>query len=223
MIAQLRLPASVIACLFDLDGVLTRTASLHAAAWKETFEELGHTFSLDDYDRYVDGRERNDGVRAFLASRGVTLSDAVVRAIGVRKNERVLELIREQGVEPYEDAIDLIRAARAAGLGLAVVSSSTNCASVLDAAGLGACFDTIVIPGPGLAGKPAPDMFLEAARRLGVEPAHAAVFEDALVGVEAGRAGGFNPVVGVDRTGERDALLAHGADVVVERLDELVG
>jgi beta-phosphoglucomutase family hydrolase len=222
MIAELRLPASVAACLFDLDGVLTNTAVLHAAAWKETFEELGHTFSQLDYDRYVDGRERDDGVRAFLASRGVTLNDAVVHAVGARKNARVLELIREQGVEPYDDAVELVRAADLAGLALAVVSSSTNCAAVLDAAGLGGCFETIVVPAPGLAGKPAPDMFLEAARRLGVQPACAAVFEDALVGVEAGRAGGFRPVIGVDRTGERDALLAHGADIVVERLDTLL-
>jgi beta-phosphoglucomutase family hydrolase len=240
---RLLLPATVTACLFDLDGVLTRTATLHAAAWKSMFDEFlrrrGGPFvpfdAHDDYDNHVDGKERNDGVRSFLAARGIELAEGAaddppeldtVRGLGNRKNALVLELIRRRGVEPYPDAVRLLGAVRAAGVPSAVVSSSTNCRDVLAAAGLAGFFDArvdaVVAAAERLAGKPAPDMFVAAARRLGVAPASAAVFEDALVGVEAGRAGGFSPVVGVDRVGQADALRAHGADIVVRRLDELL-
>jgi beta-phosphoglucomutase family hydrolase len=232
-LARPRLSTAVRACLFDLDGVLTKTAVLHAEAWKETFDEFLHArpepfaaFKQPDYDRYVDGKKRDDGVRSFLRARAIELPEEDVRALGNRKNALVLDLIRRRGVEPYDDAVRFVESVRAAGLATGVVSSSTNCRDVLAAAGLAGLFDArvdaVVAAAEGLAGKPAPDMFVACARRLGVEPAAAAVFEDALVGVEAGRAGRFALVVGVDRVGQGAALRRHGADVVVTRLTELL-
>jgi beta-phosphoglucomutase family hydrolase len=235
------------ACLFDLDGVLTKTAKLHAAAWKDMFdaylrqraERAGDPFvpfdAAADYDEYVDGKPRYEGVQSFLASRGIELPrgepsdppDAeTVDGLGNRKNEIVLRLIRERGVEPYEGSVRYVHAAREAGLRRAVVSSSTNCREVLIAAGIEDLFevriDGVLAERQHLRGKPAPDTFLAGARALGVEPAHAAVFEDALAGVAAGRAGRFGFVVGVDRVGQADALREHGADVVVSDLSELL-
>ena len=244
----LGLPAGTRACLFDLDGVLTRTAAVHAQAWKQTFDAFlrtraartGTSFTpFDagaDYHEYVDGESRLDGVRAFLASRGIELPEGdaaadppgaeTVHGLGSRKNELLLELIRRHGVDAYEGSVRYVRAARDAGLGRAVVSSSENCRQVLDAARIADLFevriDGIVVRKHQLRGKPAPDEFLAAARALDVVPAEAAVFEDALAGVEAGRAGAFGFVVGVDRVGQADALREHGADVVVDDLAGLL-
>jgi beta-phosphoglucomutase family hydrolase len=244
---MLGLPDGVTACLFDLDGVLTQTAKVHAAAWKEMFDdylsgraertsEAFVPFDLvRDYDEYVDGKPRYDGVRSFLASRGVKLAEGdpddppgteTIRGLGDRKNEIVLRLIRGQGVEPYDGSVRYVEAVRKAGLRRAVVSSSANCRDVLLAAGIENLFeeiiDGVVTEREHLHGKPAPDTFLAGARALRVEPAQAAVFEDALAGVEAGRAGRFGHVVGVDRVGQAEALAAHGADVVVGDLAELL-
>jgi beta-phosphoglucomutase family hydrolase len=242
----LGLPDHIEACLFDLDGVLTQTATVHAKAWKEMFDDYLRErakrtgddfapFTDDDYDDYVDGKPRYDGVRSFLASRGIELPDGTpddepgtetIDGLGNRKNDLVLALIERDGVDAYEGSVRYVRAARDAGLRRAVVSSSSNCRDVLDAAGILDLFEEIVdgnvATRQGLKGKPAPDTFLEGARRLGVDAAHAAVFEDAVAGVEAGRAGGFGHVVGVDRVGHADALKAHGADVVVRDLSELL-
>jgi beta-phosphoglucomutase family hydrolase len=243
----LGLPENVQACLFDLDGVLTETAKVHAAAWKEMFDEYlqdraartGEDFvpfdEKDDYDTYVDGKPRHDGVRSFLASRGIELPEGkpdeppsaeTVHGLGSRKNEIVLRMIREQGVEAYPGSRLYLEAAREAGLRRAVVSSSTNCRDVLAAAGIEDFFDVridgIVAERERLKGKPAPDTYLAAAKLLDVTPDAAAVFEDALAGVEAGRAGGFACVVGVDRVGQADALREHGASVVVRDLAELL-
>jgi beta-phosphoglucomutase family hydrolase len=244
---MLGLPNGVQAGLFDLDGVLTKTAVVHAAAWKQMFDEYLREraeregtefvpFDPDaDYGRYVDGKPRTDGVRSFLASRGIELPEGspadpsgaeTVIGLGNRKNDLVLRLIREQGVEAYEGSVRYLEAAREAGLRRAVVSSSANCRDVLDAAGIEEFFevriDGIVAEQEGLRGKPAPDTFLAGARALGLGPEEAAVFEDALAGVEAGRAGGFAYVVGVDRLGQADALRERGADVVVKDLVELL-
>ena len=244
---MLGLPEGVRACLFDLDGVLTQTAKVHAAAWKEMFDgflreraaRAGEPFrpfdAVADYDEYVDGMPRYDGVRSFLAARGIDLPEGeendpvsaeTVHGLGNRKNEIVLRLIREQGVEPYEGSVRYLRAAREAGLRRAVVSSSSNCREVLAAAGIEDLFeqriDGLVAERDHLKGKPAPDTFLAAARALGVTPGQAAVFEDALAGVAAGRGGDFACVVGVDRVGQADELRAHGADVVVSDLAELL-
>jgi beta-phosphoglucomutase family hydrolase len=243
---MLDLPDGIRACLFDLDGVLTQTAKIHARAWKEMFDDFlrewaqrtgepFHEFDRPtDYDEYVDGKPRLDGVHSFLQSRGIELPmgspsdppDAeTVHALGTRKNDLVLELIRQQGVEPYEGSVRLAEAAREQGMRRAVVSSSTNCRDVLVAAGIEQLFEEVVdgtvAEREGLAGKPAPDTFLAGARLVGVEPAQAVVFEDALAGVEAGRAGDFGWVVGVDRTGQAAALRERGADVVQD-LDELL-
>ena len=244
---MLDLPEGVKACLFDLDGVLTQTAKIHAQAWKEMFDEFlrdwaertgepFHEFDRPtDYDEYVDGKPRLEGVRSFLESRHFHLPpgspqdppDAdTIHALGTRKNDLVLRLIHEQGVEPYEGSVRFVEQVRDAGLRRAVVSSSTNCKDVLEAAGIEHLFeariDGIVAEREHLAGKPAPDTFLQGARVLGAEPLQAVVFEDALAGVEAGRAGNFRWVVGVDRTGHADALRQHGADVVVQDLAELL-
>ncbi|WP_180686774.1 HAD family hydrolase [Streptomyces gossypiisoli] len=244
---MLGLPDHIRACLFDLDGVLTQTAKVHAAAWKETFDAFlrqraareGGAFvpfdAVQDYDDYVDGRPRQDGVRTFLASRGIQLPEGspddgpdreTVHGVGNRKNELVLRMIREQGVEPYEGSVAFVRAAREAGLRRAVVSSSANCRDVLIAAGIEDLFegrvDGITTREQGLRGKPAPDTYLAGARLLGVDPGAAAVFEDALAGVEAGRAGHFGVVVGVDRVGQAAELRRHGADLVVTDLAELL-
>jgi beta-phosphoglucomutase family hydrolase len=234
---MLKLPEGITACLFDLDGVVTQTAKLHAAAWKEMFdaflreraEETGEPFeefTPSDYDRYVDGRPRLDGVRTFLAARGIEHDDELVRRLGDRKQELVLTLIRERGVEVYDGSIDFIKEAQREGLRRAVVSSSANTREVLKSVGIEDLFeavvDGIVAQQEGLPGKPAPDTFIAGARKLGAEPPEAVVFEDALAGVEAGRAGGFGYVVGVDRTGQREALKQNGADVVVDDLSELI-
>src|SRR5437763_10647465 len=244
---MLGLRDGMVACLFDLDGVLTQTAKVHAEAWKEMFDAFlrkraqrtGAQFEpfdpVRDYDEYVDGKPRYDGVRSFVESRAIALEDGspsdrpsaeTVHGLGNRKNEIVLKLIHERGVEPYEGSVRYVHAAREAGLRRAVVSSSTNCRDVLAAAGMADLFDEIidgvVADRERLAGKPAPDTFLAGARAVGVEPGQAAVVEDALAGVEAGRAGKFAVVVGVDRVGQADALRAHGADVVVRDLAELL-
>jgi beta-phosphoglucomutase family hydrolase len=243
----LGLPDSIRACLFDLDGVLTRTAEVHAAAWKEMFDAFLRErargtgdpivpFDLvRDYDAYVDGKPRYDGVRSFLASRGIQLPEGApddppeaetISGLGNRKNELVLAMIHRQGVEAYGGSVQYVRAARSAGLRTAVVTSSANGREVLEAAGIDDLFevlvDGIVAEQKHLKGKPAPDVFLAAADALEVEPSQAAVFEDALAGVEAGKAGCFGFVVGVDRTGQAAALLEHGADVVVSDLAQLL-
>ena len=244
---MLDLPDGITTCLFDLDGVLTQTARVHAQAWKQMFDEFlrdwsertGQPFEPfdrpTDYDEYVDGLPRLDGVKSFLDSRGIDLPmgapsdppDAdTIHGLGTRKNDLVLELIRQQGVEPYEGSVRFAEAARDQGLRRAVVSSSTNCQDVLVVAGIEHLFeeriDGVVAEREGLAGKPAPDTFLAGARTLGAQPSQAAVFEDAQAGVEAGRAGNFGWVVGVDRTGQAEALRRRGADVVVQDLGELL-
>jgi beta-phosphoglucomutase family hydrolase len=231
---MLKLPDEITACLFDLDGVLTQTAKLHSAAWKQMFDEflrerLGEgfePFDESDYERYVDGRPRLDGVRTFLDARGIEHDAELDRQLGDRKNELVLQLIRERGVEVYDGSIEFVEQAREQGLRRAVVSSSANTREVLASVGIEQLFeavvDGVVAEREGLAGKPAPDTFLAGASALGVEPRQAAVFEDALAGVEAGRAGDFGCVVGVDRTGQADALAEHGADMVVGDLSELI-
>jgi HAD superfamily hydrolase (TIGR01509 family) len=225
-------------------GVLTQTARIHAQAWKQMFDDFLRVWAdrtdepfepfdrPTDYDEYVDGLPRLDGVRSFLQSRGIELpmgspSDPpeaeTVHALGTRKNDLVLELIRG---EPYEGTVRFAEAARDQGLRRAVVSSSTNCRDVLVAARidhlLEEVIDGVVAERDGLAGKPAPDTFLAGARAVGVEAAAAAVFEDALAGVQAGRADDFGYVVGVDRTGQAEALKQRGANVVVEDLAELL-
>ncbi len=239
---MLGLPDHVTACLFDLDGVLTKTATVHAAAWKRTFDAFlagraGQAQFDEDHDylEYVDGKPRLEGVRAFLQSRGITLPEGTpddppdaetVQGLGTRKNEMVNQVIEKDGVEAYPGSVRYVRAARDAGLDCAVVSSSSNTRAVLRAAGIDELFETaidgVVADREHLRGKPAPDTFLAGARALGVEPRQAAVFEDALAGVEAGRAGRFGAVVGVDRHGAADALRAHGADVVVGDLAALL-
>jgi len=240
-------PAGITTCLFDLDGVLTQTARIHAQAWKEMFDAFlrdwadrhGQPFEAfdrpTDYDEYVDGKPRLDGVHSFLVSRGIELpmgspadppEAETVHGLGTRKNDLVLELIRQQGVEPYEGSVRFAETVRDQGLRRAVVSSSTNCRDVLVAAGIDHLFEEImdgtIAERERLAGKPAPDTFLAAARMLGAQPAEAAVFEDAQAGVEAGRAGNFGWVVGVDRTGQAEALRRRGADLVVQDLGELL-
>jgi beta-phosphoglucomutase family hydrolase len=234
---MLKLPDGIRACLFDLDGVITQTAKLHSAAWKEMFDDFlreraertGEAFApfeAIDYERYVDGRPRLDGVRTFLAARGIEHDEELVRTLGDRKNELVLKLIRERGVEVYDGSIDFVKRARDQGLRRAVVSSSANTREVLESVGIEDLFeavvDGLVATREGLPGKPAPDTFLAGARAVGVESAQAAVFEDALAGVEAGRAGNFGWVVGVDRAGQAAALAEHGADIVVSDLSELI-
>ena len=244
---MLGLPDGVSACLFDLDGVLTQTAKVHAAAWKSMFDEFLRDRAerhhqefvpfdeVEDYDRYVDGKPRYDGVRSFLESRGIELPQGdpsdppasnTIDGLGNRKNELVLKLIHEQGVQPYEGSVAYVKAVIDAGLKHAVVSSSTNTRDVLRAAGIDGLFDVIVdgvvADREHLKGKPAPDTYLAGAKALGVQAREAAVYEDALAGVEAGRAGNFGFVVGVDRVGQAVALKEHGADVVVDDLAELL-
>jgi beta-phosphoglucomutase family hydrolase len=234
----LGLPPTIRACLFDLDGVLTQTATAHAAAWKEMFDEFlraraestGEPFvqfdAVADYLAYVDGKPRYDGVRSFLASRGIDLAEEAVQELGNRKNALVREMIQRVGVTTFEGSIRYVMAARDAGLHRAVVSASENTPAVLEAAGIADLFevriDGTVAREEGLRGKPAADTFLAAARALGVPAGEAAVFEDALAGVEAGRAGHFGFVVGVDRSGQAEALRLHGADIVVSDLAELL-
>ncbi|MGH9103728.1 MAG: HAD-IA family hydrolase [Acidimicrobiales bacterium] len=240
------------ASLFDLDGVLTETASLHASAWKTAFDELlrrragtGGSGTGDDslrpfdeesdYDDYVDGKPREHGVIDFLASRGIELAagspedpagDETVQGVGNAEDRRFHELLDQRGVEAYPGSVRLVEALRRAGQACAVVSSSRSCRRILEAAGIAELFDAVVdgtdTDRLGLAGKPDPAAYLEAAGRLGTPPSRSSVFEDALVGVEAGAAGGFGVVVGVDRHGEREALAQRGADIVVSDLSELV-
>lgn len=244
---MLGLPEGVTACLFDLDGVLTQTAKVHAQAWKSMFDDFLKSWSSEhgqqfvpfdtheDYDKYVDGKPRYEGVRSFLASRKIELPQGTpedpptartIDGLGNRKNELVLKLIHDNGVEPYDGSVRYVKAAINAGLRRAVVSSSTNCRDVLKAAGIDDLFeeivDGVVADRQHLKGKPAPDTFLAGARALGVEPSAACVYEDALAGVEAGRAGDFRFVVGVDRVGQATALKEHGADIVVKDLAELL-
>lgn len=244
---MLGLPGETRGCLFDLDGVLTKTAQLHAAAWKQLFDgylgdrarRLGEPFvpfdPVRDYNRDVDGKPREEGVRSFLATRGIQLpagsSDdppgaETTHGLGARKNEILIGLLRERGVRTYEGSIRYVRAARTAGLRTAVVSSSLNCREVLIAAQIADLFeiriDGVIAHQQHLQGKPRPDTYLAAARALHLQPARCVVFEDALAGVEAGRAGGFGFVVGVDRTGQAAELRARGADVVVSSLADLL-
>ena len=241
------LPQGVVALLFDLDGVLTDTAAVHAAAWKAAFDDhlrqrsarTGEPFvpfdAVADYLAHVDGKPRQDGVRDFLARRGITLPEGhhddppdrdTVHGLGNRKNVALLEKIHTDGVRVYEDGRRLLQAARDVGLLTAVVSSSANTEQVLAVTALADLVDVrvdgVVARERGLPGKPAPDTFLAAAEELGVAPAQAVVLEDALSGVQAGRAGGFGLVVGVDRAGHAEALRAAGADVVVSDLTELL-
>ncbi|WP_433828134.1 beta-phosphoglucomutase family hydrolase [Actinoplanes sp. CA-015351] len=244
---MLGLPSQVTVCLFDLDGVLTDTALVHGAAWKQTFDSFLESWSKRhgqpfvpfdsgvDYHRYVDGRQRADGVRTFLASRGITLPEGdpddgvdaeTVNGVGNRKNVLVLQKIKEGAVQVYPGSVEYLKAAKAAGLRRAVVSASANCKDVLEAAGIADLLevrvDGVVARELGLPGKPAPDTFLYAAKLLNAAPETCVVFEDAQAGVAAGRAGGFGHVVGVDRVGQAEALLEHGADVVVTDLSELL-
>jgi beta-phosphoglucomutase family hydrolase len=243
----LGLPPGVTACLFDLDGVLTQTALVHNAAWKQTFDDFlkawserhGQSYvpfdSGSDYQDYVDGRPRADGVRTFLASRGITLPDGApndgsdeltVNGIGNRKNELVLQKIKEGAVQVYPGSVEYLNAAKAAGLRRAVVSASANCQEVLKAAGIAELIeervDGITARAEHLPGKPAPDTFQHAAKLLDTAPENCAVFEDAQAGVAAGKAGGFGIVVGVDRVGQAEALLRNGADIVVKDLSDLL-
>ncbi|MBY8880075.1 HAD family hydrolase [Actinacidiphila acidipaludis] len=242
---EIGLPDGVRACLFDLDGVLTPTAAVHAAAWKEMFDAFlqdrdGAGFRpfdpVADYDTYVDGRPRADGVRTFLASRDIELPEGeeddppeavTVHGLGNRKNALVLEKIRTEGVQAYPGSVRYVEAVRAAGLRTAVVSSSANCRDVLVSAGIEHLMDVrvdgLTILDRGLRGKPKPDTFLEAAKDLGVTAEQSVVFEDALVGMDAGREGQFGYVVGVDRVGQAEELRRHGADTVVTDLAELLG
>ena len=235
------------AVLFDLDGVLTDTAAVHARAWKTMFDEFLRDwaerygqpftpFSIDrDYKTYVDGKPRYDGVRSFLLSRGIELPEGdtddppkmeTVRGLGNRKNVLVNRLLDDEGVVRYEGSVRLVEQLRDRGIKRAVVSSSKNCAAVLEAAGISDLFDAridgVVAAERGLPGKPAPDTFLAAAADLGAPPDRAVVVEDAISGVQAGRAGGFGLVIGIDREGDPDALRSNGADVVVSDLGELV-
>jgi beta-phosphoglucomutase family hydrolase len=237
---RLGLPDGILGCLFDLDGVLTHTATVHEAAWREVFDAVlaAHHqpgFTHEDYLRYVDGKPRRSGVRDLLASRDITLPEGepddppeadTIAGVGNRKNVLLLERLDRDGVEVMPGSADYLRAARAAGLRTAVVTASANGAQVVRAAGLEDLVeervDGVVAQREGLPGKPAPDTFLAAARLLGIEAGAAAVFEDALAGVAAGRAGGFGFVVGLGRDDHADALRENGADVVVADLSELL-
>jgi beta-phosphoglucomutase family hydrolase len=244
---MLGLPDGIRGCLFDLDGVLTKTAQVHDAAWQEMFDgylrersrRTGEPFvpfdRVVDYENLVDGKPRADGTRSFLQSRGIELPEGspddppdaeTVEGLSNRKNEILLRRIGEDGVAAYPGSVRYVRATRDAGLRRAVVTSSANCRDVLAAAGIGDLFeahiDGLTVEREHLRGKPAPDTFLAGARALGLEPRAAAVFEDALAGVAAGRAGRFGFVVGVDRLGQAGALAGHGADVVVTDLAELL-
>jgi beta-phosphoglucomutase family hydrolase len=234
---HLLLPPSTRACLFDLDGVLTQTAKLHAVAWKQMFDaflrqrakQTGgafQPFEVADYTQYVDGKLRVDGAKAFLESRGIFLPDAEIADLAREKDDFLLELLQKRHVETYAGSVRFVKAVRRAGLRTAVVSASKHCKEVLKSAGMLQLFDAridgVVAAEEHLPGKPAPDTFIAAAHAVGVEPADAAVFEDALAGVEAGRAGHFGYVVGVDRVGQAAELRAHGADLVVTDLAALL-
>jgi beta-phosphoglucomutase family hydrolase len=244
---MLGLPDTVRACLFDLDGVLTDTASVHKKAWKAMFdsylrdraERTGEPFIpfdiAADYQTYIDGKKREDGVRSFLAARGITLAEGdpddrpsaeTVHGLGNRKNDLFQQTIHEDGVKVFDGSRRYLDAVADAGLAVAVVSSSANTREVLEVTGLDKFVqqrvDGVTMRQENIAGKPAPDSFLRAAELLGVPPAEGAVFEDALAGVEAGRRGHFGFVVGVDRVGQAEALRRKGADIVVSDLAELL-
>ncbi|MDP9167645.1 MAG: beta-phosphoglucomutase family hydrolase [Actinomycetota bacterium] len=244
---MLGLPDDVHACLFDLDGVLTDTASVHRKAWKAMFDDFLEKWSTRngsafvpfdagaDYFTYVDGKKREDGVRSFLASRDITLPDGdqddgedaeTVSGLGNRKNAAFQHTLHTDGVKVFEGSRRYMEQVRQQGFPVAVVSSSANTREVLELTGLAQFVDQrvdgVTMREHHIEGKPAPDSYLEGARRLGVSPAEAAVFEDALSGVAAGRAGHFGVVVGVDRVGQAEALRQHGADVVVTDLADLL-
>ena len=244
---MLGLPDEVRACLFDLDGVLTDSARVHTRAWKSMLDaylerraQRAHTAfvpfdPVDDYRTYIDGKKRQDGVRSFLASRNIALPDGdlddpptaeTINGLGNRKNALFQQILQAQGVEVFDGSRRYLEAVHAAGIPAAVVSSSANTQQVLEITGLDRYVqqrvDGVTIREENLRGKPAPDSFLRGADLLGVEPAHAAVFEDALAGVAAGRAGKFGFVVGVDRLDQADALQRNGADVVVTDLAQLL-
>ena len=244
---MLGLPDGITACLFDMDGVITQTAKVHDAAWKEMFDEFLRDWSKahnekfvpfdsgHDYGEYVDGKPREDGIESFLDSRGIKLPEGqasdkpgtqTVYGLGNRKNDLFLQVLKRDGVQPYEGSVHYLEAVRKAGLRTAIVSSSANTADVLKSAGVAGYFEVRIdyqaAAEHKLHGKPAPDTFLEAARELGVPAANAVVYEDALSGVAAGKAGHFGFVVGVDRVGQADQLRAHGADVVVKDLADLL-
>jgi beta-phosphoglucomutase family hydrolase len=241
------LPDGVVACLFDMDGVVTQTAVVHAAAWKEMFDDFLRDYAARtgtkfvpfdphaEYDTYVDGKPRLDGTRSFLESRGIHLPEGTpddppgtptIYGLSNRKNNLVLAKIAAGGVQVYDGTITYIRAIKDKGVSTAIVSASANTKQVLDSAGIAGLFDFrmdgVIAAERGLHGKPAPDTYLAAAQELNVTPDHAAVFEDAQSGVAAGRAGGFALVVGVDRVGQADELRKHGADIVVEDVAELL-
>ncbi len=238
MAVTLGLPEGVRACLFDLDGVLTDTASVHRKAWKEMFDAYlsarakreGNRFvpfdTDADYESCVDGKRREDGVRSFLQSRGITLPDGEVEKLGDRKNELFQQVMRSDGVEVFEGSRRYLEAVSAAGLAVAVVSSSANTREVLEITGLAKFIevrvDGVTMREENIAGKPAPDSFLRAAQLLDVSADHAVVFEDAIAGVAAGRAGDFGCVVGVDRVDHAKELRDNGADIVVGDLAELL-
>ena len=232
------------AVIFDLDGVVTRTARIHAAAWKDLFDEYLEKHSQDEsfepfdsdaeYLTYVDGKPRYDGVKSFLASRDIKIpygnvddsaDEETVCGLGNRKNRLFLERLKDEGVEVYETTIALIGRLRNRGFKTAIISSSKNCADILAAADITGLFDVRVdgveSEALDIAGKPAPDIFLEAARRLEVEPERCVVVEDAISGVRAGSKGGFGLVIGVDRDDQSKALKKEGADIVVKDLEEV--
>lgn len=244
---MLGLPDGITACLFDMDGVVTKTAVVHCAAWKEMFDDFLREWSaktgtpfmpfdpVRDYDEYVDGKPRLEGTRSFLESRKISLPEGseddppgtlTIWGLSNRKNDLILAVLKRDGVEVYAGSRRYIDAVRAAGLRTAIVSSSANTNAVLEAGGVADLFDAkvdaLLARERGLHGKPAPDTFLEAARMLGAAAGQATVFEDALAGVAAGRAGNFGFVVGVDRVGQAAQLRAHGADVVVQDLGDLL-
>jgi beta-phosphoglucomutase family hydrolase len=243
----LGLPDNIRGCLFDLDGVLTQTAIVHDAAWQEMFDDFlrkraqatGEKYvpfdPVRDYDDYVDGKPRAEGTESFLASRGIQLPTGhpddppgtpTINGLSNAKNEILVRKLRTDGVQAYPGSVRYVQAAGQAGLHRAVVSSSANTKDVLAAAGLQDMFeaviDGVVAAAEHLRGKPAPDSYLAGAKALNLTPDAAAVFEDALAGVESGRAGQFGFVVGVDRVGQAAALKRHGADVVVKDLEELL-
>ena len=240
-------PQKFDAVLFDMDGVLTATAKVHAASWKKMFDdflkkraaESGKPFTPfdigTDYKLYVDGKLRDEGVSSFLESRDIKLPVGetgdppdceTVIGLGNRKNELVNKIIETEGVDIYEGSIALVRLLRQEGIKIAVVSASKNCERVLNVTGITDLFDVMVDGNVaaclGLPGKPAPDTFLKAAEMLDTEPARAVVVEDAISGVQAGKAGNFGLVIGVDRHGEPDSLSNNGADIVVDDLDKLL-
>jgi beta-phosphoglucomutase family hydrolase len=231
---RIRLPDRIRACLFDMDGVLTDTATLHAAAYKQAFDEFLRARTepfrpfdaVADYQQHVDGMPRPAAVRSFLASRGIAADADTLADLGARSNQAFLRLLRSRRMDAFPGSVRFVHAVRDAGLRTAVVSSSANAREVLDAAAIADLFDVrvdgVTIEREQLEGKPAPDAFLAAARYLGMAPSATAVFEDALTGVAAGRAGRFGYVVGVDRVGQASALYARGADVVVRDLADLL-